>query len=74
MLTTPIEKFLGWLGWTFPSGYVQGGLERTYSAFTVTFFITVLTLLFQYNALRRDRPIRWNSAVRPQLQNTVDRS
>jgi hypothetical protein len=49
----------------FPPAYIQGALERTYSAFLVTFFVTVIDLSSKYREFRRVRPILWNAGIEP---------
>jgi hypothetical protein len=50
---------------TFKPEYIQGVLERIYSAFLVTFFVTLMDLIIRYRELRRGRPIVWNAGIEP---------
>lgn len=50
---------------TFDQQYIQGLLERIYSALIVTFFITTLDLAVKYRDLYRNRPILWNAGIQP---------
>jgi hypothetical protein len=43
--------------------YIQGMLERVYSALLVTGFISTLDLAVAYRELRRNRPILWNAGI-----------
>jgi hypothetical protein len=63
-LAEPLTRFLARLK-TFQPSYVQGALERTYSALLVTFAITAIELLIKYIELRRGRPIMWNAGIEP---------
>lgn len=56
-LLIPLKKF--------EPQYVQGLLERVYSALLVTFFITALDLAVKYRELYRNRPILWNAGIEP---------
>jgi len=63
-LAEPLTRFLDRLK-TFQVPYIQGALERTYSALLVTFAITAIELLIKYIELRRVRPIMWNAGIEP---------
>lgn len=64
-IASPTQSWLAARGFTFTLEYVRGTFERVYSAFLVTFFITTLTLLIQWIAIYRRKPITWNSGIEP---------
>ena len=63
-LARPVQRILSTVK-SFDVLYIQGALERTYSAFLVTFAITMLELYMKYIELRRLRPIVWNAGIEP---------
>jgi hypothetical protein len=56
-------KAQAWLFRSYDIGYVQGAIERIYSAFLVTAFVTGLDLGMKWFEFKKDRPIRWNSGI-----------
>ena len=70
--TTPsmaprLKRFLESLGFFFETSYIQGAVERVFSAFVVTFFISFIGLIIKYFALRRRRPIDWSTIEESRL-------
>lgn len=49
----------------FQVTYIQGALERTYSAILVAFFLTSVDLGIKFWQLRVGRPIVWNAGIEP---------
>lgn len=49
--------------------YIQGALERTYSAFLVSFAVTLLGLSIKYFNIRHQRPIKWDSDIETREKN-----
>jgi hypothetical protein len=49
----------------FQISYIQGALERTYSAILVTFFLTIVDLAIKFRQLWIGRPIIWNAGIEP---------
>jgi hypothetical protein len=49
----------------FQTSYIQGALERTYSAILVTFFLTTVDLAIKFRQLWIGRPIIWNAGIEP---------
>jgi len=63
-LAPPLTKTLATLK-SFKVEYIQGALERTYSALLVTFAVTGVQLLLRYFEFRKSRPIMWNAGIEP---------
>jgi len=59
VLQTFLVKFLNVVGYS--KDYIQGALERTYSAFLVSFAVTLLTVLTKAFEISRFKPIRWDT-------------
>lgn len=55
------------LAWfkAFDTGYVQGTLERVFSAFLVTFFVSLLELFLTWRDYHRRKPVIWNAGIEP---------
>lgn len=49
---------------TYDVLYVQGAMERIYSAFLVTAFVTFINIIIKINSVRLDKPIVWNSGIK----------
>lgn len=45
--------------------YIQSAIERTDTAFLVTFAVTAINLIMRWLQLRRTKPIKWNAQVEP---------
>jgi hypothetical protein len=54
-----IQPLFTWINPLMTVGYIQGALERTYSAFLVTFIVTFFTFAIQVFQLRKQKPIIW---------------
>ncbi len=65
-LAAPLQQILNIVKF-FEVDYLQGALERTYSAFLVTFAVTFIELAMRYADLRRMRPIVWNAGIEPSI-------
>lgn len=60
-IAPPISRALNALGMHFEVSYIQGALERTYSAFLVTLTVTLVGLGIRIFDVRRQKPIRWTA-------------
>lgn len=60
---------LSWLR-AFDPLYVQGTLERVFSAFLVTFFISLLELFLTWRDYHRRKPVVWNAGIEPSTETT----
>lgn len=49
----------------FKTEYIQGVLERVFSALIVTCFVTGHDLFMKYREINRNRPIVWNAGIEP---------
>lgn len=58
------KNILDHLGGNYEVSYVQGAMERIYSAFLVTFFVTFINIIIKINSVRIDKPIVWNSGIK----------
>ncbi len=62
LLAPVLYDLLNWLGITgYDVEYIQGALERTYSAFIVSFFVTGLGILTKIFDLQKSKPIKWDT-------------
>lgn len=62
ILAPVLHDFLNWLRITgYDAKYIQEALERTYSAFLVSFFISGLGVLTRIFNLRQSKPIIWDT-------------
>jgi hypothetical protein len=60
-LAPVLHDFLSWLGISgYDTKYIQEALERTYSAFLVSFFIAGLGVLTRIFDLHQSKPIKWD--------------
>jgi hypothetical protein len=60
---TLANRIAPWLGQA--EDYTRSAVERVYSAFFVTFCITLFTLAIRWVELLRFKPIRWNEGIEP---------
>lgn len=63
-LAKPLAAFLEHIK-HFEVAYIQGALERVYSAFLVTCTVTIIDLVVRYRALKYGLPILWNAGIEP---------
>lgn len=62
LLAPVLYSLLSWLGITeYDALYIQGALERTYSAFIVSFFVASLGILTKIFDLQKSKPIKWDT-------------